>query len=54
MPTVSDIALDLFRVSVHGPDLDRQFNHFLVRDEASLLFHAGLRALFPALRPAVA
>jgi flavorubredoxin len=31
-----------------------QFSHFLVRDDEPLLFHAGLRAMFPALREAVA
>jgi flavorubredoxin len=31
-----------------------QFNHFLVRDEEPLLFHAGLKAMFPVLREAVA
>lgn len=31
-----------------------QFNHFLVRDEEPLLFHAGLKAMFPELRRAVA
>jgi flavorubredoxin len=31
-----------------------QFNHFLVRDEEPLLFHAGLKAMFPALLEAVA
>jgi hypothetical protein len=30
-----------------------QFNHFLVRDEEPLLFHAGLKAMFPGLRDAV-
>jgi hypothetical protein len=31
-----------------------QFNHFLVRDEEPLLFHAGLKGMFPALRESVA
>jgi flavorubredoxin len=31
-----------------------QFNHFLVRDEEPLLFHAGLKSMFPPLREAVA
>lgn len=31
-----------------------QFNHFLVRDDQPLLFHAGLKAMFPDLREAVA
>jgi len=31
-----------------------QFNHFLVRDDEPLLFHAGLKGMFPALREGVA
>jgi flavorubredoxin len=54
MTTVTEIAPDLFRLSIYVPNLDMQFNHFLVRDEEPLLFHAGLKAIFPALRDAVA
>ena len=54
MTTIDEIAPDLFRLSIHAPDFDMQFNHFLVRDEAPLLFHAGLKGMFPALREAVA
>ncbi|MBI1313711.1 MBL fold metallo-hydrolase [bacterium] len=54
MATVKEIAPDLFRISVYVPELDIQFNHFLVRDEQPLLFHAGLKRMFPALRDAVA
>ncbi len=54
MSTVDEIAPDLFRISVYVPELDMQFNHFLVRDEQSLLFHAGLKRMFPLLREAVA
>jgi flavorubredoxin len=36
------------------PELDMQFNHFLVRDQQPLLFHAGLKGMFPLLRDAVA
>lgn len=53
MSTIHEIAPDLFRLSVYAPSLDMQFNHFLVRDEEPLLFHAGLKAMFPALREAV-
>lgn len=35
------------------PDLDLQFNHFLVRDEQPLLFHAGLKGMFADLSQAV-
>jgi flavorubredoxin len=51
---IHEIAPDLFRLSVYVPDFDMQFNHFLVRDEEPLLFHAGFKGMFPALRDAVA
>src|SRR6185436_7354981 len=51
---IHEIAPDLFRLSIYVPDFDMQFNHFLVRDEEPLLFHAGFRGMFPALREAVA
>ncbi len=54
MVVVSEIAPDLFRLSIHVPEFDLQFNHFLVRDEEPLLFHTGLKGMFPALRDAVA
>lgn len=54
MTKINEIAPDLFRLSVYVPDFDMQFNHFLVRDEEPLLFHTGLRTMFPALREAVA
>jgi flavorubredoxin len=54
MTTVDEIAPDVFRLSIYVPDFDMQFNHFLVRDEEPLLFHAGLKSMFPLLREAVA
>jgi len=53
MTTIDEIAPDLFRLSIYVPDYDMQFNHFLVRDQEPLLFHAGFKAMFPALREAV-
>jgi flavorubredoxin len=53
MTSIDEIAPDLFRLSVYVPGLDMQFNHFLVRDEEPLLFHAGLKGMFPALVEAV-
>lgn len=53
MTSIHEIAPDLFRLSVYAPAFDMQFNHFLVRDEEPLLFHAGLKGMFPALREAV-
>jgi flavorubredoxin len=54
MTTITEIAPDLFRLSIYVPNFDMQFNHFLVRDEEPLLFHAGFKGMFPALREAVA
>ncbi|WP_372721396.1 MBL fold metallo-hydrolase [Novipirellula sp.] len=54
MTTINEIAPDLFRLSIYVAELDMQFNHFLVRDDEPLLFHAGLKAMFPMLRDAVA
>jgi flavorubredoxin len=54
MPLVSEIAPDLFRISIFVPNIDLQFNQFLVRDEEPLLFHTGPRAMFATVRDAVA
>lgn len=54
MTNITEIAPDIFRLSVYVPEIDMQFNHFLVRDEQPLLFHAGLRSMFPLLQEAVA
>jgi flavorubredoxin len=54
MTQIDEIAPDVFRLSLFVPEIDMQFNHFLVRDDEPLLFHAGLKGMFPALREAVA
>ncbi|OAI57179.1 MBL fold metallo-hydrolase [Verrucomicrobiaceae bacterium SCGC AG-212-N21] len=53
MTAIDEIAPDVFRLSVYAAEFDMQFNHFLVRDEEPLLFHTGLRSMFPLLREAV-
>lgn len=52
--TVTEIAPDLYRLSVYAPDFDLQFNHFLIDDDEPLLYHTGLKGMFPLLREAVA
>ena len=54
MAHVTEIAPDLFRISTFIPEGNLQFNQFLVRDEQPLLFHTGMKSLFPAVRDAVA
>jgi flavorubredoxin len=52
--SVTEIAPDFYRISTYIPEIDLQFNQFLIKDEEPLLFHTGMRALFPAVREAVA
>lgn len=54
MTQITEIAPDFFRISTFIPEADLQFNQFLVRDEQPLLFHTGMRGLFPVVRDAVA
>ncbi|PYX70361.1 MAG: MBL fold metallo-hydrolase [Acidobacteria bacterium] len=54
MPHVAEIAPDIYRICVFYPELNLQFNHFLVKDEEPLLFHTGLRRMFPEVREGVA
>lgn len=50
MVSTTEIAPDIFRISVFVPEINLEFSHFLVRDEEPLLFHAGLRGMFPVVR----
>ena len=43
----------MYRISIHVPQFDLQFNHFLVKDEQPLLFHTGMRSMFPEMWEAV-
>jgi hypothetical protein len=52
--SIIEIAPDVFRICTFVPEVNLQFNQFLVRDEQPLLFHTGMKALFPAVRDAVA
>ena len=54
MSVVSEVAPDLYRISVYVPEANLQFNNFLVKDDEPLLFHAGLKGMFPQVREAVA
>lgn len=51
--SVTEIAPDIYRISTYLPEIDLQFNQFLVTDDEPLLFHTGQRALFPQVREAV-
>lgn len=50
---VTEIAADCYRISTYIPEIDLQFNQFLIKDEEPLLFHTGMNSLFPTVREAV-
>ena len=54
---ISEIASGVFRLSTFIPQVEPGglvFNQFLVRGDEPLLFHTGMRAIFPLVREAVA
>jgi len=53
MTSTTEISKNVFRISVFVPEINLEFSHFLVRDDEPLLFHAGLRGMFPLLREQV-
>lgn len=53
MINVSEIAPDVYRLSVFVKDFNLQFNHFLIKDDEPMLYHAGMRQMFPLLLEAV-
>lgn len=44
---INEIAPDVYRISTYVPEVGLQFNQFLVRDDEPLLYHTGMRGLFP-------
>src|SRR5450755_1631845 len=51
---VTEIAPDIYRLSTYSSDARLMWNQFLIDGEESLLFHTGLRSLFPLVSAAVA
>jgi flavorubredoxin len=52
--TITEIAENVYRISIYAESFDLQFNHFLVKDDEPLLYHAGMKGMFPDLHDAVA
>ncbi|MDF9800027.1 flavorubredoxin [Catalinimonas alkaloidigena] len=50
---ISEIAPDVYRISVFVPEMNLQFNHFLIKDDEPMLYHAGMKQMFPLLLEAV-
>jgi flavorubredoxin len=54
MAKITEIAPDVYRICIYVPEINLQFNHFLVRDDEPLLFHTGFRRTFAEMQEAVA
>lgn len=50
---IEEIAPDVFRISTYAPEIDLQFNQFLIKDDEPLLFHTGMKALLPSVLESV-
>ncbi|MBW4518329.1 MAG: MBL fold metallo-hydrolase [Scytolyngbya sp. HA4215-MV1] len=51
--SITEIAPNLYRISTYVPNINLQFNQFLVLDDEPLLFHSGMKAMFPLVQDAV-
>jgi flavorubredoxin len=51
--TIDEIEDGIYRISTFVPDAGLSFNQILVNGDEPLLFHLGMRALFPAVSEAV-
>jgi flavorubredoxin len=52
--TIDEINDDIYRIATFNPDIGLSFNQILVVGDEPLLFHLGMRALFPSVSDAVA
>ena len=53
MAVTTEIAPNIYRISIFAPWANLQFNHFLVNDDEPLLFHTGLRGMHAEIREAI-
>jgi flavorubredoxin len=53
MTTTTEIAPNVYRISIFAQKANVQFNHFLVKDDEPLLYHTGLRGMYAEIREAV-
>jgi flavorubredoxin len=53
MTNITEIAPDVYRLSIFNEQIGLQFNHFLIRDEEPMLYHTGYKSSFVELSAAV-
>lgn len=53
MAVITEIAPNIYRISIYAEWAHLQFNHFLIIDDEPLLFHTGLKRMYAEIREAV-
>ncbi len=53
MALITEIAPNVHRISILYREINLQFNHFLIVDDEPLLYHTGMRRMFPQVLEAV-
>lgn len=53
MASITEISPGVHRISILFREINLQFNHFLVVDDEPLLYHTGMRRMFPEVLAAV-
>jgi flavorubredoxin len=51
--SITEIVSDLYRITTFIPEMNLQFSQFLINDDEPLLFHSGMKAIFPLVCDAV-
>lgn len=51
---VAEIAPAHYAISIYVREFNLRFNHFLIKDEEPLLFHTGMKQMYPLVREAIA
>ena len=54
MSQITEIGPDIFKTATFIPEIDLEFNQFLVRDEEPLLYHTGMKGIFQVIQESVA
>ncbi len=54
MAMVTEVAPDVYRIETYVKAFELGFNQFLIKDEEPLLYHTGMKGIFPDVRDAVA
>ncbi len=53
MAVITEIAPGVHRISILFKEINLQFNHFLIVDDEPLLYHTGMRRMFPEVLESV-